>query len=417
MDMDVTETKKWVVDTNILLDHVDSIALDGTVVLMSTVKQELDKLKTVDNEELKYKARRANRFIFENFNKFIHDVIEYDSEEILGVYFNNEIKDNRIVSCAKANGYGVITNDLNLFSTAKSFGLEVDSIREEIGDYEPEESYTGFKEVYMTEYEHQDFYNNELYDNKFDLLVNQYLIIKDDLTGETVDALKWNGECHLKVKAKSINSTKLGKYTARDIYQSIAMDALQSNKIKMLSGKAGTAKTLFALSYAMNQIEKGKYSKLIVFANSLPTRNAAQLGLYKGSLKEKLMQVSVGHILASKFGDYNEVEAMMTTGELLILPMSDMRGFDTTGMNACVLITEAQNTDKDLMKLAVERVGEDSTLIIEGDWKQQLDSKSFEGKNNGMVRLSEVFRGDQDYGEVELQNIYRSRWAAKAQEM
>lgn len=415
--MDVTETKKWVVDTNILLDHVDSIALDGTVVLMSTVKQELDKLKTVDNEELKYKARRANRFIFENFNKFIHDVIEYDSEEILGVYFNNEIKDNRIVSCAKANGYGVITNDLNLFSTAKSFGLEVDSIREEIGDYEPEESYTGFKEVYMTEYEHQDFYNNELYDNKFDLLVNQYLIIKDDLTGETVDALKWNGECHLKVKAKSINSTKLGKYTARDIYQSIAMDALQSNKIKMLSGKAGTAKTLFALSYAMNQIEKGKYSKLIVFANSLPTRNAAQLGLYKGSLKEKLMQVSVGHILASKFGDYNEVEAMMTTGELLILPMSDMRGFDTTGMNACVLITEAQNTDKDLMKLAVERVGEDSTLIIEGDWKQQLDSKSFEGKNNGMVRLSEVFRGDQDYGEVELQNIYRSRWAAKAQEM
>ena len=243
------------------------------------------------------------------------------------------------------------------------------------------------------------------------------MIIKDDLTGETVDALKWNGECHLKVKAKSINSTKLGKYTARDIYQSIAMDALQSNKIKMLSGKAGTAKTLFALSYAMNQIEKGKYSKLIVFANSLPTRNAAQLGLYKGSLKEKLMQVSVGHILASKFGDYNEVEAMMTTGELLILPMSDMRGFDTTGMNACVLITEAQNTDKDLMKLAVERVGEDSTLIIEGDWKQQLDSKSFEGKNNGMVRLSEVFRGEQDYGEVELQNIYRSRWAAKAQEM
>src|SRR5690606_31036722 len=185
----------------------------------------------------------------------------------------------------------------------------------------------------------------------------------------------------------------------------------------LLHGKAGSAKTLLALSSAMSLIEKGEYSKLIVFANSLPTKNAARLGLYKGSLREKLMQVSIGHILASKFGDYSEVEAMMTTGELLILPMSDIRGFDTTGMNACVIISEAQNMDKNLMRLAVERVGSDSKLIVEGDFQQQLDHHAFEGLNNGMRRLSEVFRGEKYYGEVMLKGIYRSDIAKKAQEM
>ena len=69
------------------------------------------------------------------------------------------------------------------------------------------------------------------------------------------------------------------------------------------------------------------------------------------------------------------------------------------------------------MKLALQRIGEDSICIIEGDYKTQVDLVQYSGSNNGMRRMSEIFRGQDFYGEVELQNIYRSRIADIAERM
>ena len=102
---------------------------------------------------------------------------------------------------------------------------------------------------------------------------------------------------------------------------------------------------------------------------------------------------------------------LIDQGRLLLLPMSDIRGFDTSGMKAGVYITEAQNTSVDLMKLAVQRIGDDGICIIDGDYTSQVDSYMYQGSNNGMKRVSEVFRGKDFYGEVELKNIYRSKIA------
>ena len=69
------------------------------------------------------------------------------------------------------------------------------------------------------------------------------------------------------------------------------------------------------------------------------------------------------------------------------------------------------------MKLALQRIGEDSICIVEGDYNAQVDLSSYSGNNNGMKRMSEVFRGHSLYGEVELQNIYRSKIAEIAEQM
>jgi predicted ribonuclease YlaK len=111
------------------------------------------------------------------------------------------------------------------------------------------------------------------------------------------------------------------------------------------------------------------------------------------------------------------VEKMITEGKLILLPMSDCRGYDTSDMKAGIYITEAQNMDINLMKLALQRVGEDSICIIDGDPLTQVDDASFAGINNGMRRLSQVFRGTDIYGEVELQTIHRSKIANIAQNM
>jgi predicted ribonuclease YlaK len=67
------------------------------------------------------------------------------------------------------------------------------------------------------------------------------------------------------------------------------------------------------------------------------------------------------------------------------------------------------------MKLLLQRVGEDSVCIIDGDDKTQVDLPQFKGSNNGMKAASKVFRGHDIYGEVTLKNIYRSKIARIAE--
>ena len=80
-------------------------------------------------------------------------------------------------------------------------------------------------------------------------------------------------------------------------------------------------------------------------------------------------------------------------------------------MRAGIYISEAQNLDTTLMKLALQRIGDDSICIIDGDCRTQVDDISFAGVNNGMRRTSKVFRGHDIYGEIELKLIHRSKIA------
>jgi predicted ribonuclease YlaK len=69
------------------------------------------------------------------------------------------------------------------------------------------------------------------------------------------------------------------------------------------------------------------------------------------------------------------------------------------------------------MKLTLQRIGEDSICIVDGDYNAQVDDVHFAGSNNGMRRASKVYRGEDIYGEVTLKNIHRSRIARIAEKM
>ena len=197
----------------------------------------------------------------------------------------------------------------------------------------------------------------------------------------------------------------------------LAADCLANNQISMLKGPAGSGKTFLALSYLLHKLDRNKIDKIIVFCNTVATKGSAKLGYLPGSRDEKLLDSQIGNLLSSKLGDRTEVERMIEDGKLLLLPMSDIRGYDTSGMRAGIYISEAQNMDINLMKLALQRIGEDSICIIDGDPLTQVDDDSFAGHNNGMRRASQVFRGTEIYGEVELKTIHRSRIASIAQNM
>ena len=86
-------------------------------------------------------------------------------------------------------------------------------------------------------------------------------------------------------------------------------------------------------------------------------------------------------------------------------------------MNAAVYITEAQNLDIELMRLALQRIGDDSICIIDGDDNAQVDLDMYAGMRNGMKRVSQIFRGHDFYGEVTLNVIHRSAIAELAQKL
>ena len=409
------------IDTNILLSHLDALENEKLFLISSVSIQELEEIKTSSKktDELRYNARKAVRWLNDNPEKY--KVIIYDGEvRNFNDHILDETHDVQIMECAAyaklAMGYQdlvFITDDVLCRLIAKEyFGLTVDGV-----DIENVDEYHGFTEKTLSESEMAWFYEH-ITENIYGLITNEYLVIKNE-NYEIVDTYRWNGEEYQNVKYPTIKSNLFGsvKPYNGDIYQQMVLNSLSVNQITMIKGPAGTGKSYLAIGYMLWLLEKHKIDKIVIFANPTPTANSARIGFLPGTQLDKLIDSSIGNMLSGKLGDKYEIEQLISQNKLSILPMCDIRGFDTTGLNCAVYITEAQNMDISLMKLALQRIGEDSICIIDGDYNTQVDSGSYAGSNNGMRRMSEVFRGQDFYGEIELQNIYRSKIAKIAELM
>lgn len=408
-------------DTSSLLLKVDSLFEENIPFAISSITlDELENIKTSSNkdQEVKYAARKLLHMLDENIEKV--NIVIY-KEKMLAPILDADLSvtnDSKILACAidyaKAEKVCFYTNDLALKTIARIFFNDnVASVNEE-----KEDDYTGFLEVALDNDEMGEFYSN-FSENRFNLLPNQYLVVKEKDGGEIVDRLCWTGEAYRHLDYQTFNSKWFGdvRPIKGDVYQAFAADSLANNQITMLKGPAGSGKTYLALGFLLNRLDKGKLDKIIVFCNTVATKNSAKLGFYPGTRDEKLLDSQIGNLLSSKFGGKIEVERMIQEEKLVLLPMSDIRGYDTTGMRAGIYISEAQNLDISLMKLALQRIGEDSICIIDGDCKTQVDSIEFAGANNGMRRASRIFRGSDIYGEVTLKNIHRSKIAMIAEQM
>jgi predicted ribonuclease YlaK len=379
--------------------------------------EELEHIKTSANKDadVKYSARKLINSLNNHMGEY--DVVFFNEDMAkpivkAGIFLNNDAK---ILSCAlsynKKHDVEFITNDICLKHLAKLFLDEVESVDENRDDY------TGFKDVVMNENEMTAFYSNPNA-NFYDLLVNEYLIVRNDKR-EIVDRLCWTGEGYRHLDYANFSSKWFGdiKPIKGDVYQAFVADSFTNNKITLVKGPAGSGKTFLSLAFLIHKLEKNKIDKIIIFCNTVATKDSAKLGYYPGTRDEKLLDSQIGNLLISKFGGRVEVERMIQEEKLILLPMSDIRGYDTSGMRAGVYISEAQNMSVNLMKLALQRIGEDSICIIDGDCKTQVDDVQFAGSNNGMRRASKVFRGEDVYGEITLQNIHRSKIGRIAERM
>jgi predicted ribonuclease YlaK len=176
-----------------------------------------------------------------------------------------------------------------------------------------------------------------------------------------------------------------------------------------------THNTQMSLAYLFNQLENGKIDRIVIFCNPVAAKNAAKLGYYPGSTNEKLLSSQVGNILTSKIGDLSEVNRLIDSGQLVLIPAADLRGYETPAHSG-VYIMEGQNYDTVLMRMLLQRIGNDCQVIIDGDREEQTDLDIYEN-DNGMKKVSQVFRGEKIFGQVDLQKIERDEIARIAERM
>lgn len=399
-------------DTCALINDQE-VAFKEPFVIADVTLYELEDIKSSRTKDEDVKARVRKLLQLLDKHQDMYTIFSYHPDySLLHEYYDKN--DSKIVAAALEYSHRepikFRTDDLACAFIARNINLEV------ITHLPQEDSYTGYKTItFENEDATVEFYGHMTEGNLYNLETNQYLFIY--VNNECIDKFRWDGERYVPVGFPSCESKALGKIKPKDEFQLAAMDSLKSNQLTVLRGPAGTGKSLLAMGYLMDRLEHGVISKIVVFCNTVATSGAAKLGFYPGSRDQKLLDSQIGNFLASKLGGMQAVEQMIANEQLVLLPMSDVRGYDTTGMNAGIYITEAQNMDIELMRLALQRIGDDSICILDGDDEAQVDMAMYAGARNGLRRVSQVFRGKDFYGEITLKNIYRSRIAATAQLM
>ena len=386
--------------------------------ISSITLEELENIKTSNKKDVdtKYAANKLLHLLDEHMGEFD---IHIFTENMLQPIIDNHLtitNDMKILATAldfqkTHSNLLFVSNDLSLRTIAILFFLQ-----EQIALVaEEDDNYSGYIDVSLTDKELEDFYSYQSI-NHFDAFINEYIIIRNQ-NNEIIDRKVWTGDNYRSISFENFDSKQFGRIKPLDVQQQLAADSFVHNKITMIKGPAGSGKSYLALGYLFNQLEKNRIDKIIIFCNTVAAKNAARLGYLPGDRDMKLLDSQIGNFLSSKLGSKLAVEKLIEEEKLILLPMSDVRGYDTTGMQAGIYITEAQNLDISLMKLALQRIGEDSICIIDGDEKTQVDDINFSGSNNGMRRASKIFRGTDIYGEIELKEIHRSKIALIAERM
>ena len=408
----------YLIDTNILmsLESYDSLLArcEGKITIPMYVLEELDNLKNKEGDK-GFKARRALR----NIEKYADDIEIYLPTDDEYRYFlpacwstgkmDNEIINSAAILKSAGNQVKVLSNDLNVRLKCESVEIDAESY------YEIIEINSGWLQVNLSEEECLSLDDEAIASM---LKTGQYLLVDEKNTGDLFAIYSRDNENKIRcVVPRHIYSSHFGRIEALDEFQMCAIDSLYKDNLTVITGKAGSGKTLLSLSYALQEVLSGKRSKLIIFANPVKTRGSEQLGYYPGDRTEKLMQNSVGAMLVSKFGgDPMAVDQLIQDGMLEILPFSDIRGFEVSE-NQIMYISEAQNLNVDLAKLAIQRCAEGAKIILEGDPQTQVDHYSFEGNQNGLRRVIEVFEGTEGFSHIYLPNIRRSKIADLADKM
>jgi len=153
------------------------------------------------------------------------------------------------------------------------------------------------------------------------------------------------------------------------------IDALKDFTQIFVLGPAGTGKTYVTATIAADLYTTKEVDKIVITRPHVAV--GKELGFLKGDLTEKTMPwaLPVLDVLEKHLGK-GAVETAIKNGNIEMAPLALMRGrsFD----DAFIIVDETQNITTHELKMLLTRVGEGSTIVLNGD-AQQSDLREADG--------------------------------------
>jgi phosphate starvation-inducible PhoH-like protein len=187
--------------------------------------------------------------------------------------------------------------------------------------------------------------------------------------------------------------------------QKIAKGLIIENQVVVVTGVAGTGKSLVCAQVALDFLNKKQIEEIYI------TRAAIEVGKSLGFLPGDLGEKFDPYLEAFKDNLYKcwdkvKVDNMLKDGKVKALPVQFIRGKTVDDL---LIVEEAQNLSKHEILAILTRLGKTGKIIINGDNEQKDIKDDF----NGLSYVIELSKKIKDIKWIKLKENHRSDLVGK----
>lgn len=411
--------KTYVLDTNVLLLDCRAIYSmeDNDVIILGTVLQELDKLKTVPGET-GFHAREAIREL--EYLRNTGDIVtgiqtpggglvraEPDGVNAGNLPFGFDMSraDNRIISACLSLARDperpviLVSDDVSMRINAATCGLEVEAYKN--AQSREIEIAEGVKTRRLSSEKIDALYRSgEIPARVTSAKANDPITV----TCDKQSALTFyrDGVLHLITQDMYSPAYGLKPLNAMQKYALWALMApAEEIPLVVLIGPAGTAKTILSLAAGLQQVRSKAYSK--VFLTRPSAGSYEKVGFLPGDLQDKLSPLyasfydNLEALLRTPAKSSNgqpkpkeRIDGMIADGTIEIGSLDFIRGRSLS--DTYLICDEAQNASRSLIRDVITRAGRGTKVVLAGD-PAQIDVPNLDSRNNGLSYAAEAMHG------------------------
>ena len=196
-------------------------------------------------------------------------------------------------------------------------------------------------------------------------------------------------------------------YLPKTLNQQTYVDHMKNHNVSVVFGvgPAGSGKTLFACSSAIQELKQGYVDRIIITRPIVSVDE--ELGFLPGSVEQKMNPWTRPIFdIFSEFVSLSEIKNMVEQGVIEISPLAFMRG--RTFKRSFIIADEMQNSSPNQMKMLLTRIGDESRMVVTGDLNQS-DRTNDNGLYDFINRLQIAESTDSiQYVELNDHDIQRS---------
>lgn len=170
-----------------------------------------------------------------------------------------------------------------------------------------------------------------------------------------------------KTNYKNSTAKQTSGIVPRTDTQAYFLSALKTNSQVLVLGPAGTGKTYVTATYAADLYTTKDIDKIVITRPHVAV--GKDIGFLPGTLEEKTYPwaLPVLDVLEKHWGK-GMLETAIKNGNVEMAPLALMRG--RSFENSFIIVDEAQNITVHELKMLLTRVGEGSTIVLNGDVQQ-----------------------------------------------